>query len=147
MIYFLRSPDDGPIKIGFTDDLPKRISQLETRYGIALVLLAIRPGGREEEKSIHRRFSRSRIGRSEQFLPDDDLMKFIGPPMSDEARNRLVEEGRKLVATTVDRTIASRAKTLAGYHGISVAELISETLRGPFDKLFNEMLRKTEGKG
>ncbi len=63
-----------------------------------------------------------------------------------KTKGRPKTSGRDDITVKVDRTIISRAKMLASYHGISVAELISETLRGPFDKMVNEMLRKTGGK-
>ncbi len=57
MIYFLQCTDGGPVKIGYTADLDARRQQLESHSGRPLALLAVREGGREEEREIHERFA------------------------------------------------------------------------------------------
>jgi len=81
MIYFAQSASGGPIKIGCTIDLGRRLKELESHYGQPLAVLATLEGGKEEEAEIHSRFSHLRFGRSEQFKPADDLMRFIGRPL------------------------------------------------------------------
>ena len=39
MIYFMQPTEGGPVKIGFTDNLPARHKQLEKHYGRTLVVL------------------------------------------------------------------------------------------------------------
>lgn len=48
------------------------------------------------------------------------------------------------VTVKVDRVIVSRLKQVAGYRGVTVAELISDILRAPTSKIFNEMLRESD---
>lgn len=82
MIYFAQAVDGGgPIKIGTSEDIPARIKQLEATYRRPLAVLATMPGGREEERAIHERFSSLRFGKTEQFRPDPELLAFIGRPL------------------------------------------------------------------
>lgn len=81
MIYFLQSPDGGPLKIGYTSHVDRRRMQLETIYGRPLVLLGVIEGGRQEEAEIHERFADHRLGRTEQFHPVPEILDFIGRPL------------------------------------------------------------------
>lgn len=81
MIYFAQIASDGPVKVGFTDDLPTRRKALENLYGCRLTILATMQGGRDEERAIHNRFAHLRLGRTEQFRPAAELMAFIGRPL------------------------------------------------------------------
>jgi hypothetical protein len=46
----------------------------------------------------------------------------------------------------LDRTLVGRAKLLANYRGVSVAELLSELVRAPLDKAYALMVRELESK-
>jgi hypothetical protein len=81
VIYFLQDPDGGAVKIGYTDNFPARLKQLEARYGRPMVVLGTCEGGPEEERAIHERFAHLRFGRTEQFRPAADLMALIGRPL------------------------------------------------------------------
>lgn len=81
-IYFAQATEGGgAIKVGFSDNVPARIKQLEAHYGRPLAVLATLPGGREEEREIHERFASLRFGKTEQFRPDPELLTFIGRPL------------------------------------------------------------------
>jgi hypothetical protein len=86
MVYFLTLAEQGnagvaqlgnPIKIGYTNDLRRRLQQLEKAYGCPLLLLAIAEGGRSEERSLHRRLAYLRIGKTEFFRPGRELLEII----------------------------------------------------------------------
>jgi hypothetical protein len=77
MIYFIRRPDGGPIKIGTTIRLTERLKQLIAEHGPGLEVLAVAEGSYDRERELHRRFSHLRHGRTEQFEPGDDLVGFI----------------------------------------------------------------------
>jgi hypothetical protein len=49
--------------------------------------------------------------------------------------------GRDDVAVKVDRVIVNKARMVAAHRGISVAEILSEILRGPVDKAYVQMIR------
>jgi hypothetical protein len=93
MIYFARAVEieNAPIKIGFSDDIDRRLEQLEWRYRTPLALLATMPGGREEEKAVHERFAHLRFGTTEQFRPAPELLAFIGLPLLASANPDAVE--------------------------------------------------------
>lgn len=91
MIYAMQSLDGGVVKIGMTSDVDRRRVQLERTYGTPLALLAVFPGGREEEARIHGQFAHLRIGRTEQFRPAPDLMEFLGRPLLVGANPEAVE--------------------------------------------------------
>jgi hypothetical protein len=42
----------------------------------------------------------------------------------------------------MDRIIVHRAKVVAAHRGVSVAELLSELVRGPVDDAFSDMARQ-----
>jgi hypothetical protein len=83
VIYFVQAVEieNAPIKIGYSEDVNRRLDQLEWNYRTPLALLATMPGGRDKERVIHARFSHLRIGTTEQFRPAQELMEFIGRPL------------------------------------------------------------------
>ncbi len=81
VVYFVER--DGFIKIGTTTNLSSRLGTLAREIlrveGMAqgpVTLLATLPGGRTEERNLHRRFAHLRAG-GEWFRPDDDLLAVI----------------------------------------------------------------------
>lgn len=57
MVYFILNPDNGRVKIGFTDrPVARRLSDLRIGAGVDLVLLALAPGNKTLEAELHRRY-------------------------------------------------------------------------------------------
>jgi hypothetical protein len=81
MIYFAQLPSTGAIKIGFSDNVEARLSQLAGHYRERLSLLHVIKGNLDTEREIHERFSHLRLGKTEQFRAGIDLMEFIGKPL------------------------------------------------------------------
>lgn len=76
-IYFMRSGENGPIKIGFTGNTPMaRLSALQTGNPEPLNLIAAIPGVREDETRLHERFAALRI-KGEWFRADPELIGFV----------------------------------------------------------------------
>lgn len=75
-VYFLRLGDEGPIKIGFAQDLSRRLSSMRTGTPQEVVLLAAMPGTLADEEALHARFAHLRRKR-EWFEPGEDLLAFI----------------------------------------------------------------------
>lgn len=75
-VYFIRSGDSGPIKIGVSIDPEKRKSELQTSHAHDLHTLLVIPGTRDTETFLHRRFAEFRL-RGEWFTPDASLLEFI----------------------------------------------------------------------
>lgn len=74
MTYFVREMPDGPVKIGFTNDVARRFAALRTSSARPLALLAVLSGNHERE--MHARFASWRI-RGEWFAPAPELVAFI----------------------------------------------------------------------
>lgn len=62
-------------------------------------------------------------------------------PSVAKSKGRPRRSERDDVTVKVDRTLVGRLKTIAVYRGVPLAELISEALRTPTAKMWNEMVR------
>ncbi len=71
-IYALRDPD-GLVKIGYTEDLRRRISELQTGNPRPLLLLGHRPGTQVDERQIHHDHADDRVA-GEWFIESASLM-------------------------------------------------------------------------
>jgi hypothetical protein len=134
MIYFLQSVDGGPVKIGTTEDLAVRWKALEADYGCELALLAIMPGGKDEEAEVHERFAAIRLGRTEQFRPTADLMAFIGRPLLVGLNPDTVEvmgSHRKpmIVQVRGSQEFKDWAEKLSRHERISLASIVERAMQ------------------
>lgn len=93
MIYFAQASAGGPIKIGYSENVPQRIKQLARGLGKTVLVLGIHSQGWFSERWIHQHFAKVRIdacemdrlivckhqqaGRSEWFRDTEDLYEFI----------------------------------------------------------------------
>lgn len=78
-VYFMRAGEDGPIKIGMTSKLEKRLAEMQTGNHLELNYIACIPcDNRKEahklESDFHRFFRRQSI-RGEWFSGDIDFNK------------------------------------------------------------------------
>lgn len=71
-VYFIGGPS-GPIKIGVSKDPKRRLAGLQTNSPYHLKLLAIAPGGVEEERFLHAKFAHLRL-KGEWFKRDPELL-------------------------------------------------------------------------
>lgn len=60
------------------------------------------------------------------------------------ARARGKKSDRDDVAVKINRTVVGKARLVATHRGISVAELLTELVRAPVDKVYAQMLRDLE---
>jgi hypothetical protein len=60
-VYFAQSGPAGPIKIGWSQDVARRLEQLQTANAQRLVLLGTVPGRLEDEAALHTRFAHLRM--------------------------------------------------------------------------------------
>jgi hypothetical protein len=80
MIYFLRCTGTPWVKIGWADDVIRRINDIQQYNPHRLQLVAVRNGKRKEESRLHTKFSEyRRIG--EWFELSDELTNFIREQM------------------------------------------------------------------
>jgi hypothetical protein len=75
IVYFVQR-EEGPIKIGFTSDIVRRLAELRKDAGSAVALLACFPGGKPDELRMHERFAPWAIGE-EWYARCDELIAFI----------------------------------------------------------------------
>lgn len=68
--------ETGPVKIGYTTNIEKRLQAIQTGYPYKLEIIASFRGGLREESIIHRRYSRSRL-HGEWFERTQDIKEFI----------------------------------------------------------------------
>jgi hypothetical protein len=74
VVYFVRAVDK--VKIGFTRDVERRISELQTASPVDLELLGTLPGSALTERRLHKRFSAHRVNR-EWFRYEPPIIGFI----------------------------------------------------------------------
>jgi len=77
VVYFIRNPNTGLIKIGKTVDLERRFKTLQSSAGQTLELLGTQKGYTQLENFLHDRFYRIRAN-GEWFLPEAELFECIG---------------------------------------------------------------------
>lgn len=76
-VYFIQAGvEGGPIKIGWSCNVRRRLAELQTANATRLVLLTCIPGTLLDEKSWHHRFSDARLDL-EWFRPTQELMQAI----------------------------------------------------------------------
>lgn len=81
-VYFIQADENGPIKIGFTADDPKRrLSQLQTGNASALKLLGAINGTSSQEKQFHADLSEWRL-QGEWFEPHPTVLAKIQDALS-----------------------------------------------------------------
>lgn len=80
MIYFVQAGDAGPIKIGYTGSLKRRLPHLQNGAHEPLKVLGVRQGDQSDEKALHRRFDAHRL-RGEWFRPDNEILAFLSEPV------------------------------------------------------------------
>ena len=75
-IYFIQCGKSGPIKVGITDNVKRRLKTLQCANPCKLELLLAFLGGEVMECALHRKFSAHRL-RGEWFEPAPPLTTFI----------------------------------------------------------------------
>lgn len=75
-VYFVSAGVGGPIKIGWSTDVDRRIDELQTANPVKLTLVATVPGTMADEARLHELFAHLRI-QSEWFRHDDEILNFI----------------------------------------------------------------------
>jgi Meiotically Up-regulated Gene 113 (MUG113) protein len=79
-VYFIQMGNHGPIKIGHTRNIDRRLAMLQSANPEPLTVRLILEGGRPEEKSLHAKFRADRIGGEaggEWFRPSEAILNFI----------------------------------------------------------------------
>lgn len=75
-VYFIQSPDGGPIKIGHTLHPLLRLKQIQAHSPVPVAIKAAMSGTPKLEKEYHARFKALRL-HGEWFEPDAELISFM----------------------------------------------------------------------
>ena len=89
-VYYIQEEMDGNIKIGWSDDPIKRLTQHQTSNSRELRMLVYVKGSQEYEREIHRKFQTSKT-TGEWFKPDKRLLVHI-----EKERSKFFEIVQKL---------------------------------------------------
>jgi hypothetical protein len=79
LLYFLEA-ENGLIKVGITNDIRRRVNQLQNQLGTKIRVLKLLDGKSAYEKIIHNLYSDDNIiykGQTEWFHPTHKLIRFI----------------------------------------------------------------------
>lgn len=76
MIYFIQPIDGGPIKIGRTNYIQRRFSELQNAASQELKILGVTEGHAKEEYDLHLLFSSAKL-HGEWFEPIPELVEYI----------------------------------------------------------------------
>lgn len=76
VVYFIRSGDEGPIKIGWSKSGVLRLWALQVGNPEQLHVIARMPGTIDDEAALHERFRHLHI-RGEWFAPGQALLSFV----------------------------------------------------------------------
>jgi hypothetical protein len=107
-VYYIHSPELGLVKIGFTSDAAKRLSQVRVHSPARLVMLAVEDGGKGVEAQRHRAFADLRV-RGEWFRFEGALKAHI------EALAPYQEGGRKQHPGALGAWISEHGHTLESF--------------------------------
>lgn len=93
VVYFVQAGSStGPIKIGYSINLKKRLDDLQTANHEQLTLLGVIPGcGLVDETKIHQQFSPLNI-HGEWFYPAKPLRDFIKAKTSSYVGDKMLDE-------------------------------------------------------
>jgi hypothetical protein len=143
VIYFVQPVEGGPIKIGYSEDVSRRLPELRRSYDRELSLLHTIEGDLDSEIQIHERFSYLRIGRTEQFRPGADLLEFIGQDgfQSEEVEPMKLAKG--YVFLKVPRDVYLNLKLLSTLTGREMALIVGDILRDPLVKMVDDAYKKS----
>lgn len=142
VVYFLKNSDTGRIKIGFSDNLRRRLMSLGNEGNFEPELLGIVEGGRDVERQLHNQFRQYRYA-NEWFDPGPELLEYIrantqkpavylgqdyiAGPGRDSFKAKHGEEGVsfKMLITESQHTFLKMA---AERDGVSIAEYIRKLI-------------------
>jgi hypothetical protein len=128
-VYFLRA-STGDIKIGYTTDVPRRVSELQRASPLSLTLLNYRPGTRADEAHFHSVFSRQRL-HGEWFSPSPTLLANawrIGPggheqPFSLDQAAEILKRARRLLSREINAGTMKCSRDHQGEPRVSLEQI------------------------
>lgn len=99
LVYFMYSA--GRIKIGYTADIYRRVSDLTNMGGSSVELIGVLPGDKDFERTLHRLFKADRT-HGEWFKISDEIRRFLAC-IDDSCRLTMPPETLAKVGSCVER--------------------------------------------
>ena len=138
MIYFIRSGNKGPIKIGYTDEnFDQRFKSLQTGNPYKLKLVGMIEGDALKEAELHRKFEKHHI-RGEWFKSDREIIDYIFQNKEHDSID--VSQGIDLpeILENIERQYIEQALDLTNWNQPKAAKLLGisfRSIRYKIDKL------------
>jgi hypothetical protein len=109
-VYFVQAGEDGPIKVGWTANPPRRFAVLQSNHYEELRILGTYRGSRADEALLHLELAEHRI-RGEWFRPTPEVLAVVTRCTGDVDEWDSVDEWerRAVAALLVMRTQRSEA--------------------------------------
>ena len=104
-VYFVQIQDTGPIKIGFTNDVKRRVIEHQASIPYELKLLYFFPGCKEDEKTLHHICQKDHI-RGEWFWPSKHVFDEIEQQKTISKKTNWLPETADPASDFVDRRLA-----------------------------------------
>jgi len=76
MVYFIVSGESGPIKIGWSQDVARRITELQVANAHKLRVLGVTPGTMQTESDFHQKFAHLRM-EAEWFQNHPEILEYV----------------------------------------------------------------------
>lgn len=97
MIYFIQCPDGGPVKIGYAEDVTKRVKDIQSCSPVPLALVATFDGDLKSEARWHKLFADQRL-HGEWFAPTLEMAEAVEAGLRLEGAPALKGKPLKLIA-------------------------------------------------
>jgi hypothetical protein len=145
-VYMIQTGDDGPVKIGLTRDVRRRLETLQISSPTRLRLLALFEGSRELECELHRRFAAARI-KGEWFKPIPELIEFAkgGAAQAKALLTKSVRRSRREESPPVAGRIEARRPAIEDMppHYRRATEVMAELLTLRLSSVFMDYPTRT----
>ena len=102
MIYFLSAKtSDGRIKVGYTEDFSKRLSQIERANACRIDVIGVIAGTEEQEKELHEEIEEFR-NHHEWYYDTPELREWIARQMYPESPSEVLPAPTEAVSCEFD---------------------------------------------
>ncbi|MBP0453968.1 GIY-YIG nuclease family protein [Kitasatospora sp. RG8] len=121
-VYVIASGVGGPVKIGCTSDMKRRLSALQCGSPVRLTVLATFPGPLDLERALHRLLSEYRVAGEWFDLPGGDPVRVVADVIKQIETGSLPAQRNARVARVFTASICSCGHRAGshGYHSLSV---------------------------
>lgn len=114
-VYMIRAGQNGPVKIGFTDDVAKRLAMMQTGNHEQLTVLRLFEGSAAEEARLHERFADNHLrGEWHHFckamMGDVGLAEILPSPAEIPPPHGLINPDQQTLLSLAAKALAEAMK-------------------------------------